>query len=445
MSKLTIVALVVLSQVLIRGDAQEAQQASTEPMVAIRAGALIDVASGAVIQPAVVVVNGSRIAAQGADLRPPRGARVIDVPDLTLIPGLIDTHTHLLDERNGAATDGSSAMLLSVARGDTAKRALRGAALAREMLESGFTTVRDLGNSGMNGDVALRDAIEAGWVTGPRIIASTRAIAPTGGQFGTLTPAAQALITEEYVPVTGVDAARAAVRQAIYDGADCIKVIVNAGARMLSTEEVTAIATEAHRLGRTVAAHATTESAARIAAEAGVDSIEHGYRLPDDVLAVMAKKGIFLVPTDPPADVYMRMNNDLPRLTAAERGTLQTAYDGAVRATHDRLMRAVRAGVRIATGADIYLIVPGQTRGEASLSVLRSYLDAGLSPLAVLRAATLNAAELLGRRDDLGELAPGKLADIVGVRGEPLRDGTALTRPSFVMKGGVIVRNDVRR
>lgn len=203
------------------------------------------------------------------------------------------------------------------------------------------------------------------------------------------------------------------------------------------------IVEEAHRVGRKVAAHAATDAATRIAAEASVDSIEHGYSLPDDVIATMAEKKIFLVPTDAPLDVYMDINFAGRRLTAEERRTNEALFAPGLAASTERLKRAIKAGVRIGAGSDIYLVLPGQTRGQASLNMFRSYANAGMSPLEFIRAATINNAELLGRLNDIGSLEPGKFADIVAVRDDPLRDATALRRVSFVMKGGQIVRNDL--
>ncbi len=203
------------------------QPAPSVPITVLRAAAMLDVRTGNVVRDAVVVIEGDRIRAAGSNLPIPAGARVLDLGAATLLPGLIDAHTHLLDNRDGSM-EGRAAMLLSVAQASTAKRALMGARLGREVLEAGFTTVRDLGNSGVNGDVALRDAIAVGWVHGPRIVASTRALAPVGGQFGALAPDSQSVIAMEYVAISGVDEARRATRQALYDGADCIKVIINA-------------------------------------------------------------------------------------------------------------------------------------------------------------------------------------------------------------------------
>ncbi|MEO6529223.1 MAG: amidohydrolase family protein, partial [Gemmatimonadaceae bacterium] len=243
-----------------------------------------------------MIVQGSRIIAAGSGVATPTGATVIDLGDVTLMPGLIDAHTHLLQNYDPKIGGDDPNMILTVATMSAAKRALLGAKMGREDLEAGITTVRDLGNSGYNGDVALRDAINAGWVVGPRIRASTRALSAAGGQFGPLQADAQRLIDQEYVVISGVEEARRAVRQAFYDGADVIKVIVNTGTRGVSLEEMKTIVEEATRVNRPVAAHAIGDVATRIAAEAGVSSIKHAYTVPDDVLRMMAKKRIFLVP-----------------------------------------------------------------------------------------------------------------------------------------------------
>ncbi len=285
--------------------------------------------------------------------------------------------------------------------------------MAREDLEAGFTTVRDLGNSGVNGDVALREAIQAGWVVGPRIVASTRALSAAGGQFAGLAPEAQKLIEQEYVAISGVEEARRAVRQAFYDGADCIKVIVDTGPRMLSPEEMNVIVEEAHRVKKKVAAHVASDQAARIAARAGVDSIEHAYNVPDDVLRIMAEKHIFLVPTDFPAVESYATPPVPPEMAAG----IQRFID----ANHDRLRRAIKLGVPIATGSDTYFQTPGKTRGQASLAMLRSHVAAGMTPAQVLRAATADAAELLGMADRIGSIEAGKFADLIACTRQPAR------------------------
>jgi imidazolonepropionase-like amidohydrolase len=417
------------------------QTVQPKALTVVRAASLLDVRNSAVIPNPVIIVDGERIQAVGSNLSIPPGASVINLGDRTILPGLIDSHTHLLSNYDAGRANGEKEMLLTIAEMTTAKRALLGAAMAREDLEAGITTVRDLGNSGLNGDIALRDAIESGWVTGPRILASTRALAAAGGQLGPLTPEAQKLIGQEYAVISGVDDARRAVRQAIYDGADCIKVIVDTGSRVLDVDEVKAIVDESHRVGRKVAAHAISPLATRVAAEAGVDSVEHGYFVPDDVLKIMSEKKIFLVATDGTLEAFRDMQFNGHHPTVEERSSLEKQIVPFVASSSDRLRRALKAGVRIALGSDMYIIWPGKTRGQASLGVVQAYKDSGMSAWEIVRAATVNAAELLGRTD-LGSVEAGKLADVVAVKGDLLKDATELQRINFVMKGGRIIRND---
>lgn len=403
---------------------------------------MLDPRTGSVIQNAVIVVDGGRITAAGANVAVPSGARVIDLGNMILLPGLIDSHTHLLQNYEGRLGGDDPNMLVTVATMSAARRALLGAAMGREDLEAGITTVRDLGNSGWNGDVALRDAINAGWVVGPRIVASTRALAAAGGQFGGLAPEAQSLVQQEYVVVSGVEEARRAVRQAFYDGADVIKVIVNTGPRVLSLDEMKVIVDEAKRVRRRVAAHAIGDLATRIAAEAGVSSIEHAYTIPDDALKMMAEKGIYLVATDYPAEFYVDALGPGSRPVDQR----QAALEGARRfeaSSRERVQRAVKMGVKLAFGSDEYYNTPGRTRGQASLLTLESYQADGLSPLDVIRTATVNAADLLGLGNRVGTLDAGKLADIIAVDGDPLKDVRELGKVKFVMKGGRVIRNDL--
>jgi len=299
-----------------------------------------------------------------------------------------------------------------------------GAATAREQLLAGFTTVRDLGNSGGTNDVALRNAIREGKIAGPRMAVSTRALAPPGGQVDPPDDKNRAFVEREYAEVSGEDEARQAVRRAIVDGADLIKIIVD----------------EAHKHRRKVAAHATTAEAVRIAAEAGVDSVEHAYTVTDDMLKLMARKKIFLVPTDHPLDHYLAK----PQSDAAS-WVQERLHDGAVAlnvsGNRGRLARAVKLGVPIAAGSDNYYAVPGKTRGEAAADVFRAYADAGLTPLAILQAATIRAAELLGWQERVGSIARGKYADLIAVAGDPLADVKALESVGFVMQGGAVVKD----
>ncbi|WP_044190256.1 amidohydrolase family protein [Hyalangium minutum] len=430
----TIVGAVVLCGIPGLSWAQGA--AAPEPQrIAVRAARLFDGKSDKLLPDAVVLIEGSTLQAVGTGLAIPAGTRVIDLGNVTLMPGLIDAHSHLLLDLHEESGDG--AMISTIVQQSTADRALLGVKLGLEMLEAGVTTVRDVGNSGVNGDVALRNAIQRGWVRGPRISACTRALAPHGGQFATLQPAAQDLIEQEYVTLSGVEEARRAVRQAIADGADCIKVIVDNGHNLLSVEELKVIVEEAHRSKRPVAAHTTTDESVRNAVEAGVDSVEHGYSLPDDVLAPMARKRIFLVPTEGPIDQCDSLG---AKLGDAERQRrMRERCRKLITKANDRIRRAVAAGVRLAAGSDMYIAIPGLTRGQASVQGFSAYVEAGVKPVDVLRAATLNAAELLRMQDRIGSVEANKLADLLAVEGDPLKDIGALKQVRFVMKDGQVI------
>lgn len=407
-------------------------------LLAVRAAKMLDVQNGQYVPNPVILIQGDRITAIGSNLAVPAGAQIMDLGNTTLLPGLIDCHTHLLQNNEPRFGDGPS-LILHVTEMNTARRALMGVKMGREDLEAGITTVRDVGNSGLNGAVALRDAINEGWVVGPRIVACTRALSPIGGQFPSLAAEAQNIIIQEYVPVNGVEEASKAVRQALYDGADWIKVIVDSGPLVLSLEEIKMIVEEAHRVGKKVAAHAIADLAVTIAAQAGVDSIEHAYGLNEEQARIMAKNKIYLVPTDTPWQVHM-----MGRLrTPEEQKESEAGYKWFTEANHRRLVLAIKAGVRIAAGSDMYDDKPGLTRGQASLKMLSAYAEAGMSPLDIIRAATLNASDLLGLRSDIGSLEAGKFADMIAVVGDPLKDISALQHVRFVMKGGEVIKNDL--
>jgi imidazolonepropionase-like amidohydrolase len=408
--------------------------------VAVRAARMLDVRSGNVVTNAVVLVENGRIQAAGSGLSIPAGTEVLDLGDALLLPGLTDSHTHLLQNYDRKIGGDDPNMILTVTQLGTTRRALLGALQAREMLEAGFTSVRDLGNSGWNGDVALRDAIRSNWVVGPRLFASTRALSAAGGQFGGVSAEMQKILEQEYVVISGVEEARRAVRQAFYDGADLIKVIVNTGPRVVSLEEMKVIVEEAHRVNRKVSAHAIGDAATRIAAEAGVDSIEHAYTVPDDVLRMMAAKKIFLVPTDFPSEFYQPP----PGLTPEQQKIALENTKRFMGAIRERLSRAVKMGVRISAGSDSYYAEPNMTRGQTSKLMFRAYAEAGMTPLEIIRAATINNAELFaGERAPFGSIEAGRFADLIAVTGDPLKEIRELDQVRFVMKGGVVFKDEL--
>jgi imidazolonepropionase-like amidohydrolase len=320
----------------------------------------------------------------------------------------------------------------------TTLRALQGAKNAHEDLMAGITSVRDVGNSGLNGDVALRTAITKGWLQGPRMVVSTRALAPAGGQFPGMAADGKNLIETEYVVISGPAEARAAVRQAVYEGADLIKVIVGNGPNLLDVDELKAIVEEAHAVSAKVAAHATSDHAVSNAIDAGVDSIEHGYRASEASLRRMATQHIYLVPTDFPADSHDFVVGCLHRGDCSAAGTLEFTEGN-----KKRLRLAIALGVPIAFGSDEYNDSPGVSRGQGSLEVLESYVGAGMTPIQILRAITINGATLLGIDKQVGSLDVGKLADIAAVSGDPLVEPLLIQHVRFVMTRGEVVRNDM--
>ncbi|HKD79428.1 MAG TPA: amidohydrolase family protein [Candidatus Angelobacter sp.] len=437
---------VVLSLSLLSFSTAKAQAPAAPQATIVKPARILDVKTGKYFNGQAVLVRGEDIDAIGtlAELQKQAPeAKVIDLEGATLLPGLIDCHTHLLQNYDPKYGGDDPNMALTVSGMSPASRALLGAKMGREDVEAGITTVRDLGNSGWNGDVALRDAIRADWVLGPRMAVSTRALAAAGGQFGGLQPAAQSLVAQEYVVVATPDAAREAVQQAFYDGADLIKVIVNTGPRVVAPDTMKAIVDEAHRVHKKVAAHAIGDDATRIAADAGADSIEHGYTIPDDVLKTMAAKHIYLVPTDYPADFYLMFGTNAsanPEIQKRREAGAKRFAQG----NQDRLRRAVAAGVPIAFGSDEYYDVPGLSRGQASLKPFESYALSGMTPLEITQAATLNGADLIGAKH-LGSIEKTKAADLIAVNGDPLTDITVLEKVQFVMLRGRVVRNDLKK
>jgi len=409
--------------------------AETPAVVVLKAGRLIDGRGGAPMAPAMVRVEGDRIAEVGSRLAVPAGARVIDLGDATLLPGLIDLHTHLTD-KFGVHWEQA---LVSTTPGQAA---LWGAANARATLMAGFTTCRDMGPTWPYVDVDLRNVIEQGGVPGPRLLVAGNYVSSTGG-------AGDARQFSIYVDVPivrnladGPEEVTKAVRTNLKNGADFIKILATGavlskgippGSQQYSDAEIQAAVTEARRWGRQVAAHAHGADGIKAAIRAGVRTVDHGSMLDDEAVPMLkGSSSTYYVPTLYTSDVIDTSASVPESEKERERQIKDAQYVG--------FRRALAAGLPIGVGSDAAVIPHGQNAHELSVRV-----RLGEKPMAALVSATRVNAEILGWSDRIGTVEKGKLADIVAVPGDPLADITAVERVGFVMKGGTIHRDDLAR
>ena len=411
-------------------------EAPPEPVpparLVLRAAQLIDGTGAAPLRDAVVVIEGERIVAAGRGVAIPEGARVIDLGGATLLPGLIDCHTHL-------ASGDPEDYYESLFRKSHVDAAIAAHVYARRTLEAGFTSVRELGAPELV-DVALKRAIDAGSVVGPRMQVATLMIGATGGHVD-LTGFSPYLVSREMSSVVdGVDAIRKAVRERVKWGADVIKVAATAGvlseeesvgAPQYTQAELDALVDEAATWGKRVAAHAHGAEGIKRAVRAGVASIEHGSLLDDEGIRLMKQRGTVLV-----ADVY---NDDYIVSEFTRLGYPQKILEkerSIGRTQRESFQRAVRAGVRVAFGSDAGVYPHGWNGKQFAHMVAW-----GLTPLQAITAATARAAQLLGWVNRVGRVAPGLVADLIAVSGDPLADVTELERVVWVMKGGAVVKD----
>ncbi len=404
-------------------------QSPAKEIVLIKAGRLVDVRAGRVLRDQAILIEGDRITRVGPaqSVQAPAGSRVIDLSSATVLPGLIDCHTHLTSD---PGHNGYEALGISIPR-----EALYGAKNAKLTLEAGFTTVRNVGASGYS-DIALRDAINADDVPGPRIDAAGPPIGVTGGHCD------ESLLAPEFHHqgdgvADGVPALMQKTREIAKYGADCIKICASGGvlskgdspeATQFNDEEIRAVVLEAHRLGRKVAAHAHGAAAIKQAVLAGVDSIEHGSFIDDEAIRLMKEKGTYLVPTLYLGDWFLE---NYQRLRVPEFMVDKAKI--VLPAARQNIARAFSAGVKVAFGTDAAVYPHGLNGREFAVMV-----KLGLTAMQSIQAATVNAADLLGWRE-VGSIEPGRFADIIAVNGDPTADVTVLEHVAFVMKGGQVV------
>jgi imidazolonepropionase-like amidohydrolase len=393
----------------------------------IKAGHLVDPDTGKVSHDRAIVIEGSRIKGVYDSAPQIEGAEVVDLSGRWVLPGLMDLHAHLFANPTGWDTIGEYNLTAS-----TSYRALIGLENAQDMLQAGFTTIRDAGWAGAYGDTDLRRAFEEGRFIGPTLYHAGKIIAPFGGQEaggsdGKIPAELGPFWNLDYIDVGGPEEMRRAVRTNIFYGANVIKLVSDNNRPGFTQEEVRMAADEAHRAGLTLAVHCYSKDAAHAAILAGADSLEHGDAFSEETLKLMKTHDVYLVPTDPPKSMMRANRNDEAAIEAEAAGP------------RDRLRRAYRAGVSLAFGTDAPNF-GGMDRGQSTLAYTDAWSDAGLPAAAILEAMTTNGAKVLGIEGERGSIAAGHYADIIAVSGNPLDKIEALRSVEFVMKNGRVVR-----
>ncbi|MDN3492514.1 metal-dependent hydrolase family protein [Winogradskyella bathintestinalis] len=407
----------------------------------IKAGILYDSEQNELLRNKVIHVKNTEIVSVGTIEMIPENAEIIDLSAYTVLPGFIDAHTHVLFSQD-ATEDFSEHSIHSLTMESDALRTLRGYKRAKSYLDVGITSVKDLGNSGLFLDVALRDAINEGTIEGPRIFASGPIMGATGGQVYGVSPKHQNLIDLEYRIINGVEDAQIAVREHVNQKVDLIKICADniPNNTHLSIDEMKAIVKTANSYGLTVVAHSITNQSAWNAIQAGVSGIEHGFKLADSTLTLMAQKEVFLVPTEN-SRTYMKTYSKLASFDDGDLGWVDNYIDR----MKGRLTRVIAKGVTIVAGSDNYTDIGG-TRGESSIDMFRAYFEAGMKPLDILQSATYLSAFNLNMKNDIGVLKAQAKADIIAVKGDITKNFiSTIEAIVFVMKDGDIYKSDIKQ
>jgi imidazolonepropionase-like amidohydrolase len=394
------------------------------PLTAIRAGRLIDPEAGRVLTNQVILIEGTKIKEVGSNVAIPAGASTIDLSQLTVLPGLVDAHNHLALTYKQEPE--SNVYYLTYVMDSTALRAIQAVSNGIQMLASGFTIVRDMGNNGNYADTALRQAIEQGWVPGPTIINSGLIIGGMGGQFFPSPEMAKNhnIVYPEYLDADTPDEIVKAVRQNILFGAKVIKICVDCKPYGYTSDEIKLVIREAAKAGLKVEGHVQTQNGLRNAIDAGIWSIAHDTAMTDEFHRLMAQKGIWRAGTETPITLT---GHTSPERYKHSVEMLKNAYENKVNLT-------------FSTDADYY--VPGKTRGEVCLEFLRTWKDAGIPPVDILRAMTIGGYRVSQTETVRGPIKPGYFADLIAVSGNPLEDIDALKNVQFVMKDGQVFKKD---
>ncbi|RZS93394.1 amidohydrolase family protein [Aquimarina brevivitae] len=403
----------------------------------IKAGLLYDSKSNKLLENKLIQIRGTKIIAIHDFESLPKNSNVIDLTGYTVLPGLIDAHTHVLFSQE-AQEDFAAHSIQTLTMESDALRVLRGSKRAKSYLEEGITSIKDLGNSGLFLDVALRDAINEGTIEGPRIFASGPILAANGGQVYGVLPKHQNIIDLEYRIIKSPEDGKNAVREHVNQNVDLIKICADniPNKTYLSIDEIKSIVQTAHSYNLKVTAHCVTNQSAWNAIEAGVDGIEHGFNLADSTLVKMAEKQVFLVPTENSRD-YMHTYAALAGYNKSELEWIDSYANN----MHKRLNKAIEKGVPILAGSDNYTDIK-VSRGKSSKDMFRYYWEAGMKPLDILQSSTYISAFHLGKQDEIGHIKPKANADIIAVKGNVINDFIAtIEKVVFVMKDGKIYKN----